>query len=123
MSITYEIILYTYGGGIFNIFGKQSLYRPQNGTPKNKVTLHQFISDSNIYENKKISKSLWFLFDTHNNQIIENIIFANNSSIKRYIKNNKDMLKEKYGTCPENYYLVSVNYSHYDIRATHSTID
>ena len=65
----YECVLYNYGSGIFN--------------KENEVE---------IYENKKVLNTLIYFRGVNDLNPITNIYFTSISSMKRYIKNNKEMI-------------------------------
>ena len=82
----------------------------------NKIHLEiiRFIfTKDQVYENKKINKKLWYL--TTNTEYLYpmiNICFDSVSSLMRYLKNNKDIMLNKFGILGENYYIDNLIFSH-----------
>lgn len=74
-------------------------------------------TQNNVYENKKINKQLIYLRTFNNPNPIINICFSSNSSVKRYIKANKDILLNNFCNSGNDYFYEECVFSHNDVRA------
>lgn len=106
----YECVIYNCGK-IYNTDDEVKKYIP------NQNEIHRFYCNiDNMYENKKPSKTIFYLRTFDNPNPIVNVYFRTINLAKKYVKNNKEFLLENYGKLGCNYYLESLIFSHLDPR-------
>lgn len=103
METEYEIVFYTgHHDGDTNV----GIYHIYNTIGQKDHTRDNFFyteqsrfrfTRANVYENKKPSKKLWFIYNRENNFIpVPNMIFASRASLQRYLDNDLNLKSQIY---------------------------
>jgi hypothetical protein len=111
-QIMFECIVYEYGGGIFNRDDQPKMYRTDVNI-KYKFTCTM----DDIFERKNPKEKIIYFYKKGKRKPMINTYFVSQASMNRFMKENKEMLLEKFGRLGYDYFVEGCLLSELDSRA------